>query len=170
MKLDLACGQIKEPGFKGVDIIPGPEVDIVWDLEKYPWEPFADNSIEEIYCAHYLEHTTDLMKFMDEVWRICEDGAKVVFLCPYYTSFRAWMDPTHKRVISESTFWYFNKDWREAAKISHYPIKCHFKNEKMSVSLISPWDKKPEEARKFAQEHYWNVISDIVVELKAVKF
>jgi hypothetical protein len=32
-----------------------------------------------------------------------------------------------------------------------------------------PWDKKSDEARQFAQQHYWNAVSDIVVELKVIK-
>lgn len=165
MKLDLACGQRKQPGFKGVDIAKGPGVDFVYDLEKFPWEPFEDNSVSEIYCSHYIEHTKDLMKFMDEVWRICEDGAKVVFLAPYYTSIRAWQDPTHQRVISENTFLYFNKAWRDLNKLDHYPIKCDFEVRQMITYFNPPWDKKTEEARQFAQVHYFNVVSDILVEL-----
>jgi len=169
MKLDIACGQNKQKGFKGVDCVPLPGVDFVWDLEKFPWEPFKDNSVEEIYCSHYLEHTSDLIKFMDEIWRICLHDAKVTFVCPYYTSIRAWQDPTHKRAISEATFYYFNKDWRVANKLDHYPIKANFKIEKIMVFFNPPWDKKTEEARQFAAQHYWNVISDMVVELKAIK-
>jgi ubiquinone/menaquinone biosynthesis C-methylase UbiE len=169
MKLDIACGQNKQQGFKGVDIAPGPGVDFVWDLEKFPWEPFKDYSVKEAYASHYIEHTSDLMKFMDEVWRICEDGAKVSFVAPYYSSIRAWQDPTHKRAISEATFLYFDKDWRVANKLDHYPIKCNFKVQQIVVFFNPPWDKKTEEARQFAAQHYWNVVSDIMVELRAVK-
>lgn len=170
MKLDIACGQNKQPGFKGVDIAPGPGVDFVWDLEKFPWIPFEDNSVSEVHCSHYIEHTQDLMKFMDEVWRICEDGAKVVFLCPYYTSIRCWQDPTHKRAMSEASFLYFQKEWREANKLNHYPIKSNFTQVQIGLYFNPPWDKKTEEARQFAAQHYFNVISDMMVELKVVKF
>jgi len=169
IKLDIACGQNKRPGFKGVDIVPGPEVDFVWDLEQFPWKPFADNSVVEAYAAHYVEHTKDLMKFMDEVWRICQHGAKVTFLAPYYTSMRAWGDPTHTRAISEFTWLYYQKSWREREKLDHYPIKCNFEVTNMTAYFNDPWDKKSEEARRFAQQHYWNAVSDIVVELKVIK-
>ncbi len=169
MKLDIACGQNKQPGFKGVDIAPGPGVDYVCDLEQYPWEPFEDGSCEEIYVSHYAEHVTDLMKFMDEVWRLCEPNATVTILGPYYTSIRAWQDPTHKRALSEATWMYFNKEWRAANRLAHYPIQSHFLIEQMIVFFNPPWDKKTEEARQFAQQHYWNSVSDMLVKLKAVK-
>jgi len=169
MKLDIACGQNKQSGFKGVDIAPGPGVDFVWDLEKYPWEPFKDDSVEEVYVSHYAEHTKDLMKFMDEIWRICIPDAKVTIIGPYYTSIRAWQDPTHTRALSEATWIYFNKDWRVANKLDHYPIKSNFEIKNIMVFFNPPWDKKSEEARQFAAQHYWNVISDILVELRVIK-
>lgn len=169
MKLDIACGQNKQPGFKGVDIAPGPGVDYVVDLEQYPWTPFEDGSCEEIYVSHYAEHVTDLLKFMDEVWRICAPGGIVTILGPYYTSIRAWQDPTHKRVLSEATWMYFNQEWRAANRLTHYPIQSNFAIDQMIVFFNPPWDKKSEEARQFAQQHYWNAVSDILVKLKAVK-
>ena len=169
MKLDIACGQNKQKGFKGVDIVPGPGVDFVWDLEQFPWEPFKDNSCEEIHVSHYAEHTKDLMKLMDEIWRICANGAKVTIVGPYCTSIRAWQDPTHTRALSEVTWMYFNKGWREMNKLDHYPIKSNFDVVNMMVFFNPPWDKKSEEARLFAQQHYFNVISDMLVELKVVK-
>lgn len=169
MKLDIACGQRKQKGFKGVDIVPGPDIDFVWDLEKYPWEPFADHSVSEVYIAHYAEHTSDLMKFMDEVWRICENDAKVTIVSPYYTSLAAWADPTHKRVLTEMTWAYFSKGWREREKLDQYPMKCDFAIGNPVIFFSSPWDKKSEEARQFAQQHYWNVVSDMVIEMRAIK-
>ncbi len=169
MKLDIACGQNKRAGFKGVDIAPGPGVDFVWDLEKFPWEPFGDNTVEEAHVSHYAEHTKDLMKFMDEVWRICAPDTKVTIVGPYYTSMRAWQDPTHTRALSEATWLYYMEDWRKANKLDHYPIKSNFAVDKMYFYYNPPWDKKSDEARQFAQQHYWNVVSDIVVELRVVK-
>ncbi|MBP7119294.1 hypothetical protein KBA63_04375, partial [Candidatus Woesebacteria bacterium] len=52
-RLDIACGQNKTPGFFGVDIAPGEGVDVVWDLEQFPW-PFPDNSVDEAVCNHYI--------------------------------------------------------------------------------------------------------------------
>ena len=58
-KLDLACGGAKKEGFTGVDIADIEGVDIVHDLNIYPW-PFEDGSVEEINCSHYVEHIPHL--------------------------------------------------------------------------------------------------------------
>jgi predicted SAM-dependent methyltransferase len=171
IRLDLACGDNKQVGFTGVDIKKTPQVDIVADLEKFPWTFAKDNSIDEIFCSHYVEHTPDLIKFMDECYRILKpgnyvegqpqvDGPKMTVFAPYYSSVRAWQDPTHKRAISEMTFLYFNKGWRVQNKLNHYGIKSDF-DFTYGYSVSPEWASKSEEARNFAIRNYINVITDI---------
>jgi SAM-dependent methyltransferase len=161
LKLDLACGQNKKEGFVGVDI--GGNADIIHNLNRYPW-PFDNDSVEEINCSHFIEHVDDLIRFMDECWRVMKPGAKMNVVAPYYSSIRAMQDPTHKHFISEMTFMYFNRKWREMNKIDHYPIKSDF-DFSYGYALNPPWNMKSEEARNFAIVHYINVIADIQVNL-----
>lgn len=157
VKLDIACGKNKKNGFTGVDIWKG--ADIVVDLKKFPW-PFEDNSVDEIFCSHYIEHTPDLISFANELYRIMKPGAKAEIIAPYYSSIRAWQDPTHLRAISENTFLYFNKEWRTINKLDHYPITANFDFE--SSYILSPeWQGKATDEVEFAIKHYINVISDI---------
>lgn len=164
LKLDLACGQVKQTGFIGVDYKPCAGVDIVADLTKFPWDFAADNSVDEIFCSHYIEHTPDLIAFMQEVYRILKVGSKATFYAPYYTSMRCWQDPTHTRAISEATFLYYNKAWREQNKLDHYNITCDF-DYTYGYILTPEWQSRHEEAKMFAIKHYWNVVNDIVVTL-----
>jgi SAM-dependent methyltransferase len=157
-RLDVACGSNKMPGFFGVDI-GGKDVDVTWDLEKFPW-PFPDNSVDEIVCNHYIEHTKDLIAFMNELYRIMVPGGSALIRAPYYNSMRAWQDPTHTRAISEATFLYYNKDWREANKLDHYPIKCDF-DYSYGYDFTPDWAMRSEESKAFAVRHYTNVVMDI---------
>lgn len=163
VKLDLACGRNKKEGFIGVDIVPLEGVDVVYDLEKLPW-PWEDNSVDEIYCSHFIEHVSDLVSFIDEVYRVLKVGSKAVFRAPYYSSIRATQDPTHKHMISETTFAYYNKKWREDNGIAHYPIKADF-DFSWVYYMAGDWASRNQEARDFAIRHYWNVVSDIEVTL-----
>jgi predicted SAM-dependent methyltransferase len=163
LKLDLACGHRKQVGFLGVDKIKVDDVDIIMDLEIYPWK-WKDGEIDEIYCSHYIEHVTDLFKFMDECWRILKKGGKMTVISPYYNSVRAWMDPTHKRAISEFTFCYFNKEWRDREKLEHYDVYCDF-DFTYGYAIEQMWMLRSEEARAFAMKHYTNVINDIIITL-----
>lgn len=161
IKLDIACGQNKKEGFTGIDIIKMPGVDIVHNLEKYPW-PIKSESVEEINCSHYLEHVSNLFQFFDEIYRVMSIGAKAHILSPYYSSMRAWQDPTHKHAISEATFLYANKGWRDINKLSHYDISADF-DFTYGYNIDPYWASRNEEARNFAIKHYWNVVSDIIV-------
>jgi len=168
LRLDLACGNCKRDGFVGVDKVQTSQAEIIHDLNVYPY-PWNDDSVDEINCSHFIGQVADIIKFMDECYRILKPNAKMTVSAPYYTSIRAWQDPTHKRTISEATFLYFDKDWRAANKLDHYPVKCNFKGEKMALFFNPPWDKKTDEARQFAAQHYWNVVSDMVAELRVIK-
>lgn len=157
VKLDIACGKNKKNGFTGVDIWEG--ADIVANLEKFPW-PFEDNSVDEIFCSHYIEHTPDLVSFANELYRILKIDGKAEIIAPYYSSIRAWQDPTHLRAISENTYLYFSKDWRVINRLDHYPIVADFDFE--SSYVIDPaWQDKSDDELKFAIKHYINVVSDI---------
>lgn len=57
MKLHIGCGERFLPGYKHLDARKFPHVDYVTDkLDNL--EMFADNSVEEIYACHILEHFT----------------------------------------------------------------------------------------------------------------
>jgi len=172
--LNLACGQIrvdhldpttqqKDGTYFGIDVIKTEAADAAMDLEWFPWD-IESNSAEEIICSHYVEHTNDLIKFMDEVYRILVPGGKIKVVAPYYMSIRCWQDPTHKRAISEATFLYFNKNWRDMNKLDHYGIKSDF-DFTYGYDISNDWVTRSQEARDFAMRHYYNVINDIHVVL-----
>ena len=105
-----------------------------------------------------------LILFMDEVYRILKPGGRIKVIAPYYNSMRCWQDPTHKRAISEATFLYFNKQWRETNKLDHYGIQSDF-DFVYGYDITPEWANRSEEARNFAIKHYTNVINDIHVTL-----
>lgn len=163
LKIDLACGENKQTGFLGVDFKQLLGVDLVHNLEVFPW-PWKNDSVDEIYCCHYIEHTPDLIKFMDECHRILKTGGKATMIAPYYSSMRAWQDPTHRRAISEASFLYFNREWMKQNKLTHYGIKSDF--DFYYSYMVSPeFATRSDEVRAFAIQHYINVVTDIQVVL-----
>jgi predicted SAM-dependent methyltransferase len=165
LKLNLACGQIKMEGFVGVDIAQCEGVDVVHDLTVTPF-PFEDNSVDEIYCSHFIEHLNgeQMIKFMEELYRIMKPNATGTLIAPYYSSMRAIQDPTHKSFISEANFLYYNKDWRDTNKLDHYGITCDF-DYSYAYHMEPYWAMREESARAFAIKHYNNVINDIQINI-----
>lgn len=127
-KLDLGCGAHKREGFLGIDIANIEGVDLVQDLFKFPWD-FPDGSIDEVYSAHFFEHVPARFRaaFMDEIWRICEPGAKVTIITPHWDSVRAIQDFTHEwPPIAAESFLYFNAAVRKSSGLEHMGIKSDF--------------------------------------------
>jgi ubiquinone/menaquinone biosynthesis C-methylase UbiE len=109
MALDLGCGNRKLPGAVGVDSLQLPAVDVVHDLSQFPW-PFKDNSADLVFTNHFMEHTSNFVKTMEEVYRILRPGGRLVMQVPYFRSVDAFNDPTHTRFFSSHTLDYFIED------------------------------------------------------------
>jgi SAM-dependent methyltransferase len=168
VRLDLGCGQNKKEGFLGVDAEKAPGVDVVHDLRVHPW-PWADSSVDEIYSSHFLEHLDgpERIALMNEVYRVLKPGATAQFIVPYYSSQRAFQDPTHKfPPICERQFLYFNQAQREAMKIDHYgAYKCDFDFNYGYVISHPDWISRADETRNYGILHYNNVVDDLIVTL-----
>jgi len=106
-RLDLGCGKSKKDGFLGVDSLALPGVDFIHDLKIYPY-PFEDNSIDEIWMDNVLEHIPNPLRVMEEIYRMCKNGAKVNIGVPYFRSFYATIDPTHVNFFGVYWFNYFD--------------------------------------------------------------
>lgn len=162
MMLDLACGQSVHPGYVGVDIWPG--ADIQHDLSVFPW-PWDDSTIEQAICLHYVEHVVDLIGFMNELWRIMRPGGEVLIQHPYAHSNRAWQDPTHVRALNEDSWRYYNAEERKLLGVDHYPIVANFELGRIDF-VVSPLVKNPS---MNDIRHKLNVCDDLRVELRAIK-
>jgi predicted SAM-dependent methyltransferase len=73
VKLDLGCGQSPKEGFEGVDL-HAPDVKYRVDLWKFPF-PWEDNSVDELYSSHFVEHLPAREVEMRDLARSPEDMA-----------------------------------------------------------------------------------------------
>jgi predicted SAM-dependent methyltransferase len=167
-KLDLACGDNKAEGFIGVDIVETQSVDTIHDLRVAPW-PFEDESIGEARCSHFFEHLgpEDRIIFMNELWRVLVPGAGCVFTTPRGFD-RQVQDFSHKwPPIVEASYYYFDKKWLEANKLTHYRelhgIECDFEARPTTVSVTPEFAMRADEHKLFAIRNYTNAAVDLVV-------
>lgn len=112
VKIDLGCGEGKQPGFIGVDLRAVRGVDIVQNLEEFPWKEIPNDVATTVMASHVLEHINPaggiFLKFMDEVWRITKVGGQFMVSLPYAGSPGYWQDPTHCNGCTEVTWAYFD--------------------------------------------------------------
>jgi len=105
LKLDLCCSSRKPEGFFGIDVLQFPGVDLVHDLNK--GIPLPDNSCSEVRAHDAIEHMRDGMQTMKEIWRVCQDGARVDILVPSTDGRGAWQDLTHRSFWNQNSFGYW---------------------------------------------------------------
>mgnify|MGYP001170916011 CR=1 FL=1 len=137
-KLHLGCGHKIKEGWINHDIADLPGVDLVHDLNQYPW-PIDDNTIDEVFAKDVLEHLPNLIRVMEEIYRITKPGAKVYIEVPYWNSWEAITDPTHVTQFNEYTFTFFDPShWR--CKDRPYYTKARFKINKLGFDVrLNPY-------------------------------
>jgi SAM-dependent methyltransferase len=102
MKLNLGCGKDYKRGYTNMDANPDIGVDMCHDaLEGLP---FRDNTIDEVYTSHFLEHIPQVQLFalLDEIYRVCKPGARFVVIVPHYSTAAAHTPVHHTTWGSES--------------------------------------------------------------------
>lgn len=106
MRLNLGAGSDIRDGWVNVDIADMPGVDVVHDLDTFPW-PLGDEQASEILALDIFEHVTNPLGFMAECHRILAGGGVLTVRSPQAGTWAAATDPTHQRAVTEETldFW-----------------------------------------------------------------
>ena len=105
-RLNLGCGRQIKKGFVNLDFIRGEGVDVVHDLNKFPY-PFRDDDFDYVYADNVLEHLADVPRAMMELHRILKPSGILRVIVPHFTAAGAFHDPTHKNFFGSRTFDYF---------------------------------------------------------------
>jgi len=130
LKLNLGSNQRRIPGFLNVDNnTNASQVDTFHNLDILPW-PFEDSSVEEIVMDHALEHLEDTIGVIQELYRVCTDGAMIRIMTPHFSC--NWTHPGHKRAIGVGLFDHFDQSVDE-----HYG-HCRFQVERVKLHWIRP--------------------------------
>ena len=105
-KLNLGCGDDKIEGWVNIDQIES--ADLRLDLEEAEL-PFQDESVEEVYASHVMEHLHNFPALMNEIHRVLMPNGVVEIKVPMYPHKEAFGDPTHVRFFTDVTMSYFHE-------------------------------------------------------------
>lgn len=136
MKLNLGAGNDIRDGFVDHDIADLPGINVVHDLNIYPW-PWEDSTFDEILANDLIEHLDDYMKAMEELYRIMRPGAKARIKVPYWNSVSCHADPTHKRGFHEMRFQFFDPNSPLCQERGYYTHARFFIDEE--IFIIAPF-------------------------------
>lgn len=133
MKLDLGCGQFKREGYIGIDnatVNPVNNVqfipDVIHDLNN--GIPFPDNSCNEVYSSHSLEHFRDPHFILRECRRVLVNGGIICIIVPLYS-------------LIGGHITYFYPDWFKLSLIeTEFKIIHHEEFDKYVINQFGRYD------------------------------
>ncbi len=100
--LDLGCGDTTQYGTNvGVDCRNAKAVGVIADLRS--GLPFADDSADQIFTVHVLEHLPDYLPLLDECHRVLRPHGVLHLMAPWWRHVNAVADPTHVRMFDVQT-------------------------------------------------------------------
>ncbi|HEY1598736.1 MAG TPA: methyltransferase domain-containing protein [Pirellulales bacterium] len=125
--IELGCGPNKRPGAIGFDRFPLPGVDFVADLEA-GLDFLPDNSVDEFYSKHVLEHIENFEPLMRGIHRALKPTGRKVAVVPHFSNPYYYSDYTHKRFFGLYTFDYMaDRDRRYRRSIPNFYVDFRFR-------------------------------------------
>lgn len=112
MKLKIGAWD-KIDGYTTLDIDPMSNPDIIADARNMSM--VENNSIDEIFCEHVLEHIPDTIKVMSEFYRVLKPNGKLIIIVPHGKHHDFWGTPDHVKPFIELTF-------KQFRNYNHYPF------------------------------------------------
>lgn len=136
--VELGCGPDKQTGAIGIDHLPLPGVDFVADLEGgLPFLP--DNSVDEFFSRHVLEHIENFEFLMKEIHRTIRPGGVKRIYVPHFSNPHYYSDFTHKRFFGLYSFDYFSRPAHQLRrKVPAFYVDFHFKVVNRRLIFKSP--------------------------------
>ena len=184
-KLNLGCGFDHKDGWINVDSVAACNPDVLCNLEHTPW-PFDDDSADEVLMSHVLEHlgkdSGTYLAIIQELYRVCADGATVTIAVPHPRHDDFLLDPTHVRPILAESFLLFSKETCERLReqgAGDTPLALildvDFKIEKIDHRLDPVWREKmlaneiTQDDVADAARSFNNVVKESTVVLRVLK-
>jgi SAM-dependent methyltransferase len=73
--------------YKILDPVPDYSPDIIGDIHDLP---FADNTVEALFCLAVLEHVENPIQAMNEMYRVLQPGGKLLIYVPFLYYYHAY--------------------------------------------------------------------------------
>jgi SAM-dependent methyltransferase len=168
-RLHLGCGRDIREGWINLDCVDLPGVDAVADLDACATTPlpFEDDTFDEVFASHLLEHIRNPLPLMQELHRICREGAVANFRTPHGSHDDAFEDPTHYRQYFQNSYYFFSQPcyWR-----ADYGYRGDWQPEEIVMCVdAKSYANTADEQIWWEINHMRNVVQEMKVRLRCIK-
>ena len=172
--LDLGCGSKLRSGAIGIDFNSRSSATIIHNLNVFPY-PLEAGAFDEVYLDNTLEHLDDVVRVMEELYRICSPNAMVKVIVPYFRSPWAFLDPTHKHFFTVESFGYFDPDSILCQRYDYSTARFALQKVVFNETLENGWLKRqvvklanrwPTRYEYYLSQFYW--LDDVSFYLRRV--
>jgi len=101
-KLNFGCGNDIKKGWDNVDMQE--EAPISTDLNIFPYKFAKADTYDYVFINAVLEYLDNPIKVLEELWKICKNGATIELRYGYYNNLGAFNYPNCKHYFNENTF------------------------------------------------------------------
>ena len=156
-RLNIGCDRQPLADAVNLDLNDSGSADVVHDLNCVPW-PFADDTFEEVHAYDVLEHLEDVVRALEEIYRISRHGTRVHVTVRHFSCANAFTDLTHRHWFGWRSFDPFIERNGHAHELAHYgrarfrmhAIRIHF-----HPSLLNKLVWRCANRWPHAYEHRW---------------
>lgn len=119
-------------------------------------------SVEEIAAEDVIGKVPNLIKFVEECYRLLRPEGKLTCSAPHYSSSLAWTSPLTVRGIAESSLNFASKDWREQSKFTDATINANFE---VAGNFVVDQETlaRSDDAKQFWMKRYSNVVQSVIL-------
>jgi SAM-dependent methyltransferase len=166
--LDVGCGINKYSGAIGIDKNPRSRADVICDLDRFPY-PFPDAAFDQLRAVHFIEHSIDVIRTMEEFYRLVRPGGRICVVTPHYTDFSSFCDPTHRWHLNSFSFRCFGEDHGGFGYYS--PVKLREISVRLKLLAFWRWLGLEFLVNRFPQfRRFWEYYLCFVVRGKVMEF
>ena len=157
MNLNIGAGKTRIQNFINIDI--SKKADVVLDLNKDPL-PFETDSADIVFSAHTLEHVSNYLFALGEIYRVLKPWGKLYLALPYITLTEMHLvNPYHKTGFNEFSFDFFNPDLLKGSAAEENPIL--FKKIFHRYHYMGKIKHLPAVVKNIARRHLFNIVKEI---------
>ena len=165
LKLNIGAGKTYIPGFVNIDIDEKAELSL--DLGTQPL-PFPDDSVEEVVSRHTLEHISDYLFALGEIYRVMRHDGELLLSLPYVTRTEHHLvNPYHLHNFSELSFDFFDPDALKGSAAEQ--SETTFRKTFVRYTYNGWFGLAPKPVRRWARKHLFNVVLQFDIGLVAIK-